>query len=472
MDLLELSLVQARERLLRGDFSAFEYAEAMMARFTAESDLNAVLASDRAGLLRKARAQDAAGSPGDPRLPLAGIPLLLKDNINTVSLPTTGGTVALRGRVPPEDASCAARLFVAGALLAGKANMHELAFGITSNNAATGAVRNPWNRSLIAGGSSGGSAAAVAARMVPASLGTDTGASVRLPAALCGVVGFRPSVGRYPRGGVVPISHTRDTPGPLARTVQDIALLDAVLAGDASPLPETPLAGVRLGVPRARCFAGADDGVLQVMEEALRLLSAAGAVLVEVDIPQLDELNAAVGFPVALYELTQDLPAYLRECGYGLNLKSVAAEIASPDVASIVASQLGRDAVTAAAYDQAMQSRKRLQAAYDAYFAGHRLAAMVFPTAVLPARPIGDDDTVALGGNRVPTFATYIRNTDPSSNAGVPGISIPAGLTADGLPVGLELDGPALGDRRLIALARAVEQVLPPMPAPPRRAPA
>jgi mandelamide amidase len=141
-------------------------------------------------------------------------------------------------------------------------------------------------------------------------------------------------------------------------------------------------------------------------------------------------------------------------------------------VASIVASQLGRDAVTAAAYDQAMQSRKRLQAAYDAYFAGHRLAAMVFPTAVLPARPIGDDDTVALGGQRVPTFATYIRNTDPSSNAGVPGISIPAGLTADGLPVGLELDGPALGDRRLIALARAVEQVLPPMPAPPRRAPA
>ena len=472
MDLLELSLVQVRERLLKGDFSAFEYAEAVMARFTAESGLNAVLASDRAGLLRAARGQDAAGSPRDARLPLAGIPLLLKDNINTVALPTTGGTVALRGRVPPSDASCAARLFMAGALLAGKANMHELAFGITSNNAATGAVRNPWNHSLIAGGSSGGSAAAVAARMVPASLGTDTGASVRLPAALCGVVGFRPTVGRYPRGGVVPISHTRDTPGPLARTVQDVALLDAVLAGDASPLPDVPLAGVRLGVPRARCFAGADDGVLVVIEAALRQLSAAGVTLVEVDIPELDQLNAAVGFPVALYELTQDLPAYLQECGYGLDLQAVAVAIASPDVAAIVASQLGRDAVTAAAYEQAVRGRQRLQAAYDAYFASHRLDAMAFPTAVLTARPIGDDETVALQGERVPTFATYIRNTDPSSNAGLPGISIPAGLSPDGLPVGLELDGPALGDRRLIALARAVEQVLPPMPAPPRMAPA
>ncbi len=468
MELLELTLVQARQQLLAGRFSALEYAEAVVARLADEADLNAVLASDPAGLLRSAQIQDAAGGPRDPRLLLAGIPLLLKDNINTVGLPTTAGTVALQGRVPPQDAACAKRLFDAGALLAGKANMHELAFGITSNNASTGAVRNPWNRSLIAGGSSGGSAAAVAARIVPASLGTDTGASVRLPAALCGIVGFRPSTGRYPRGGVVPISHTRDTPGPLARSVEDIALLDAVLVGEEASLPDLPLAGLRLGIPRRRCFDGADEAVLVVVERALRKLAEAGVTLIETDVPELDELNAAVGFPVALRELTEDLPAYLRECGYGLSLEAVAAAIASPDVAAIVGSQLGPDAVTAAAYEQALRMRVKLQSAYGAYFAGQHLDAMTFPTSPLPARPIGDDETVALHGQRVPTFATYIRNTDPGSNAGLPGISIPVGLTADGLPVGLELDGPVLGDRRLIAIARAIERVLPPMPKPPR----
>lgn len=473
MELLELTLVQARQQLLAGRFSALEYAEAVVVRLAEQADLNAVLASDPAGLLRSAQIQDAAGGPRDARLLLAGIPLLLKDNINTVGMPTTAGTVALQGRVPPQDAACAKRLFDAGALLAGKANMHELAFGITSNNAATGAVRNPWNRSLIAGGSSGGSAAAVAARIVPASLGTDTGASVRLPAALCGIVGFRPSTGRYPCGGVVPISHTRDTPGPMARCVDDIALLDAVLAGVDAPLAELPwaelpLAGLRLGIPRRRCFDGADDAVLVVIERALQTLAEAGATLIETDVPELDELNAAVGFPVALHELTQDLPAYLRECGYGLSLEAVAAAIASPDVAAIVGSQLGPDAVTPAAYEQALRMRVKLQSAYDAYFRSQRLDAMVFPTSPLPARPIGEDGTVALHGQRVPTFATYIRNTDPGSNAGLPGISIPVGLTADGLPVGLELDGPVLSDRRLIAIARAFERVLPPMPKPPR----
>jgi mandelamide amidase len=462
----DLTLTQARDALARGDFGAREYAEALVARAREAAYLNAVAWSDFPGLLERAQAQDAAGAPRDARSALAGIPLLLKDNIDTASLPTTGGTPALRGRVPPKDAPVARRLFQAGALLAGKANMHELAFGITTNNAATGATRNPWNPALIPGGSSGGSAAAVAARIVPASIGTDTGASVRLPAALCGVVGFRPTVGRYPSGGVIPISRTRDTPGPIARTVEDCALLDGVMASQASALDDLSLAGVRIGLPRAHFFHGADASVLDVVESAIRTLAARGATFVELDVPRLEALNEAVGFPVALYELGRDLPAYLEEAGYGLTLADVAAAIASPDVAGIVRSQLGPQAMGRAAYEHALAARVELRAAYADYFARNALDAMLFPTSILPARPIGEDETVELDGRRVPTLPTYIRNTDPGSNAGIPGISVPAGLTAQGLPVGLELDGPEGGDRRLLALARAVERELPPMPAP------
>jgi mandelamide amidase len=320
---------------------------------------------------------------------------------------------------------------------------------------------------LIPGGSRGGCAAAVAARIVPGAIGTDTGASVRLPAALCGVVGLRPTVGRYPGSGIVPISHTRDTPGPIARAVADIALLDGVMVGRDTALPEPDLRGVRLGVPRRYFYDGADPEVLASMEDALAALRGAGVELVEAEVEALGPLNEAVGFPVALYELTQDLPAYLQACGDTLTLADIAAGIGSPDVAAIVRGQLGDQAVPLAAYEQAMRVRPKLQAAYAEYFAAHRLDAMVFPTSILPARPIGQDDWIELNGEQVPTFPTYIRNTDPGSNAGIPGISVPCGLTRAGLPIGLELDGPAHSDRRLIALAAAVERLLPRLPAPP-----
>jgi len=345
--------------------------------------------------------------------------------------------------------------------------MHELAFGITNNNAVTGATRNPYDPRMIPGGSSGGSAAAVAARMVPVAIGTDTGASVRLPAALCGVVGFRPTVGRYPKGGIVPISHTRDTPGPIARSMADIRLLDRVLAAETLPDEVASLRGLRLGVARRYFFDGADPQVTRVVDEALARLRDAGVDLVEAEIPGLRELNDAVGFAVALHELGQDLPAYLEEAGYPMTLREVAAGIRSPDVAGIVASQLGDQAVPKEAYEAALQTRIRLQAAYADYFTGNRLDAMIFPTAILPARPIGDDLTVELNGEQVPTFFTFIRNTDPGSNAGIPGISLPAGLTEDRLPVGIEIDGPAGGDRKLLAIATAIEALLPRLPPPP-----
>lgn len=463
MDLDELTVVQLRAALQRGDFSCVEYAEWVVARLHASRDLNAMSWTDEETLLHHALRMDNSGEARRGARVLAGVPVAMKDNIDTVDLPTTAGTPALRGLRPPRNAPVAQALLDAGALLAGKANMHELALGITSNNAATGAVRNPWNRAMIAGGSSGGSAAAVAARIVPAALGTDTGASVRLPAALCGVVGFRPTVGRYASAGIVPISHTRDTAGPIARCVEDVMLLDRVLSGEDSKQPEVDLRGLRIAVPRG-FYRDAEPQVLLAMEASLALLTQAGVELIEADIASLESLNASIGFPVALYEIVRDIPAYLAANGYALTLADIVGQVASKDVAGILRSQLGADAIPAAIYQQAMAARLQLQRAYQRYFEDNRVEAMIFPTAVATAKPLGEDDTVELNGLRVPTFMTFIRNTDPGSNVGIPGISLPAGLDAAGLPIGIELDGPAGSDQRLLAIARAIEAILPRFP--------
>src|SRR5918998_314512 len=185
--------------------------------------------------------------------PLAGVPLAVKDNLDTRDLPTTGGTPALRGSRPGRDHPAVARLRAVGAVVIGKTNLHELALGITSNNAAFGPVRNPHDPSRSAGGSSGGSAVAVATGVVPIALGTDTGGSVRVPAAHCGVVGWRPTVGRWGTGRTVPISHTRDTAGVLATGVADVAVVDELVTGD--PVGTPPERPIRLGVPRAGFYA-------------------------------------------------------------------------------------------------------------------------------------------------------------------------------------------------------------------------
>jgi len=351
-------------------------------------------------------------------------------------------------------------------LLAGKTNMHELALGITTNNPLTGACLNPWNLKMIPGGSSGGSAVVVAARMVPAALGTDTGASVRLPAALCGVVGFRPSLGRYSNAGVIPVSHTRDTVGPITRSVKDAALMDSVLAGCAIGLQPLPLRGLRIGIARMQFFNNADPQVLSVAEIVLQSLSQHGVAFIEADIPDFERLNAAIGNQIVLYEFMRGMPTYLTESGYALSLNDLILQIESPDVHAILKSQVGVEAVTSTAYLNAMQNRKRLQSAYVDYFLKHRLDAIIFPTSVLPARPIGEDETIELNGRQAPTFKTFIRNTSPGSNAALPGISIPVGLTRSGLPVGMELDAPFGCDRRLLSIAASIEAALAPMPAP------
>ncbi|WP_028202604.1 indoleacetamide hydrolase [Paraburkholderia nodosa] len=474
---LELSATQAIEAIHAGQLKAADYVATLLARAQALSNLNALTVLDVEGALAAAQRIDALGANERARLPLAGLPVVVKDNINTRGLQTSAGTPALEGFLPARHAPSVQRLVDAGAILLGKANMHELAFGITSTNLAphAGPVRNPWDPERISGGSSGGTAAAIAARIVPAGLGTDTGGSTRIPAALCGIVGLRPSVGdggtqrRYhdPQA-VVPISHTRDTVGPMGRTVADVALLDAVITGH-GPLSPAAVTNLRIGLP-APLWEGLEAALEDVARTALAKLEAAGVTLVPVEMSELLALNDRVSYAIALHEPIDDLAAWLvANHAPAQTVAEVAARIASPDV------RAAYDAVLADArggdYHAAMTVwRPRLQQLYAQTFAASGLDALLFPTTRLAAVPIdelnGSSRVSIDGAAPIDEMEAYLRNTDPASNAGIPGLALPAGLVDARLPVGLELDGPAGGDRRLLAIGLAFEAILGTLPAP------
>ncbi|MGE0314127.1 MAG: indoleacetamide hydrolase [Lautropia sp.] len=465
MDLTALTVTRLRGALANGEVRSVDLADQLIARTDACAQLNCYVDFDAQDLRRQAREADARLAAGE-RLPLLGVPIALKDNIEAIGLQCGNGTRALHGRRPQQDAALVGRLRAAGALIAGKLGMHELAFGITSNNAVTGAIRNPWDPARIPGGSSGGSGAAVSAHLVPASIGTDTGGSVRVPAALCGVAGLRPTVGRVSAEGIAPISATRDTAGPIARCVADLALIDGVLTGDDAPPPSATLGNLRLGVPSDYYWSDLDPGVASAAQGALSILRDAGATLVPVELPGLAELDGEVSFVVALYEFVRDMTAYLKDRSRGISFETLVSGIGSADVKAIAGALAGDGAVPRAAYEQALQARVRLQALYAGTFASARVSALLFPTTPLTAAPIGQDETVMHNGRACPTFGTFIRNTDPGSNASLPGVTLPIGL-CDGLPVGLALDGPIGNDRQLLGIAAAIEAVLAPMPAAP-----
>ncbi len=445
-------------QLEKKEISAVEYAKETILHEEKNTHLNAVSHFDANLLIQSAEKADETRAKGRNG-PLCGVPIVLKDNINTKAFPTTAGTTALLNNTPKKDAGVVTALLEAGAYVGGKSGMHELAFGITSNNAVTGAVRNPHDPSKIPGGSSGGSAAAVAAGIFPVGLGTDTGASVRLPAALCGIVGFRPTIGRYSGDGVVPLSPTRDTVGPLARHVEDIILIDSVLSSRTHITKKKDLRDVILGVPKEVLFDNLDPAVEIAVQSALREFERAGVKLVEISLADVFQHNEAVGFPVALYEVMRELPEYLKQYAPGISFEELVSKIGSPDVAGIITSQLGSDAIPEAIYRAAMDiHRPAMQTLYADLFKQNGLSALVFPTTPTTASNIGDDETISINGKQVPTFPTFIRNTDFGSNLGVPGISIPC-PTVSGLPVGIEFEGLAKKDEELIALALSVEEL-------------
>lgn len=467
MDILDLTLVKALERMQAREFSALEYVQAMLKRNRKAAHLNAVVCLDGESVLEAAAERDRQRRHYSGRPELLGAPLLLKDNINTSDLPTSGCTPALKRHVPRVNAPVTGLLLDAGAIIFGKANMHELAFGVTNNNPTFGPARNPYNPDLIPGGSSGGTAVAIAAGILPAGLGSDTGGSTRLPAAFCGICGFRPTIGRYPASGVIPISATRDTPGPMARAVEDLQLLDRVMAEDLAPVENISLSEIRLGVPRAHYYENLEPALADVVEATLDLLAAACKDLVEIDPGQVAALNDKVSFPVVLYEAKRDMAQYLADFAPRISIEDVLAQIASPHVKEVYSAIVSGAAVTEAVYQEAITvHRPALQALFSGYFADNNLDAMVVPTVPLTAPPVGHDNTVQLNGQALPTMPTIIRNTDPSSNAGVPSLSVAAGLAANGLPVGVCLEGPAGSDRRLLAIGKALQDEVGLLPRP------
>jgi indoleacetamide hydrolase len=468
-ELIELTATEAVGALRRGDIKAEDYASALLARCEAAKSLNAFITLEPPRVLEAARAADRLRESGAPLSPLHGLPIPIKDSVNTRDFPTTGGTKALRSFRPREDAPLVRKLIDAGGIVMGKTNIHELSFGWTSNNLEFGAVKNPYDPTRIPGGSSGGTAAAVAARMAPLGVAEDTEGSIRVPAAMCGIYGFRPTTGRYPTTGVVPISPLFDQIGPHARTVEDLVLFDQVVSGDQSPIAPLSIQGARIGIGRKYFFDKLDAEVSRVTEETLRKLRDAGAVILEAEVEGLARFDEKITDVVQNHDVVPMLTKYLEDFGAGVTFERMF-EAVSADVKrefELYALPGAKFHVSEEAYRAARDiERPALQEELRRYFRETGVAAILFPTTLVPALPIGQDSDVSIGNEKL-SFATAMsRNIAPGSTAGIPGLVLPAGLTRDGLPVGIELDAPEGTDRNILALGLAVEKVLGHLPAP------
>lgn len=471
-----LSATEAVRAICEGRFDSKTLMQAYLARARSLPELNAFITLDAGQALRQASAADSTRRARSTCLPLEGLPIVVKDNIHVAGMRNTAGTPALKDFEPATDAPVVRKLRDAGAVVMGKTNMHELAFGISGYNTAfkTGeafGVRNAYDPERMAGGSSAGNGAAIGARIAPAGLGTDTGGSVRIPCAFNGCSALRPTAGRYPGGGITPISHTRDTAGPMAVSMADVELIDRVISG-AGQAKAADLKNVRLGSV-ASMYQDLDEDTKTAMDAAIAKLRSAGVTIVDVEMPKLMELNGQVGFPLALYEAYDAMNAYLRESSADVSLQELAAEISSPDVRGTYESLVlprklpgPNDTVVDAkpAYEAAMrEARPALRRLYSETFAKHRLDALVFPTTPAVAMPANAE------ASSLPNFLRYIRNTDPGSNAGIPGLTVPVGLGATTrVPIGIEIDGPEGSDRRLIEIGLAFENLFGRLP-PPKR---
>lgn len=404
---------------------------------------NAFIAFDESVLLTEKRLTHSESQP------LFGLPFSCKDNINARGFATTAGTRGLADYRPKNDAAIIARLKDLGAVLCGKNNMHELSFGVTSQNGGWGAVKNPLHPGHIAGGSSGGSAAAVAAGVSAFAVGTDTGGSARIPAALCGVSGFRPSSGRYPCSGIVPVSGTKDTPGFIAPAVEDIALLDAALMCEAPIVAAKP---VRLGLPAAFMWRGLDVEVRTACEAAVARLERAGIEIIRFDDAALGELNKSIQFPVPFYEFFVDFPRFLLEEGLEQRFNYIIEQISDRAVAQILQTQIRQGSVSWDDYLAGMLAVGELRSMWRETFVSHGIDAMIYPTVSCSVPRITEAEDAVV-------FEKLVRNTDIASSVGAPSLTLPVGLSGQ-LSVGLSLDGLPGEDRRLLGQAMAVSAIL------------
>ena len=382
------------------------------------------------------------------RGPLHGIPISLKDNICTKDIRTTAGSKILKDFIPPCDAQIVAMLRAAGAVILGKTNLHEFAYGVTSNNPHYGAVRNPWDPQRIPGGSSGGSAAAVAAGLGYGSMGTDTGGSIRIPASLSGVTGLKPSWGRISCAGIIPLSPALDCAGPLARTVGDVATLAGVLYSRVGRQPNLLSSAARrsgkfrLGIPRQLFFDALSPEVRKAFDTALRRVAMAAK---DISIPLLDETEDA-GNHIAWAEAA----LYHQQQGY---FPARAAEYGD-DVGSRL--EMGSK-VPAVDYLRALEIQRQFFEQLHWALAEADVDAMVFPSTAIEA-PLLNQETIRIGTHEYATRALLLRNNRPANLAGVPAVSVPCGFTGSGLPIGFELMAGVASEPVLLRIANIFER--------------
>ena len=474
MDVSKLTMVEAAEGLRTKAFSSVELTQAVLDAIEAkDGELNAYLSVDAAGALRQAEAADAArrsGQAGD----LLGVPVAVKDLINVEGQPCTCASKMLEGYTSAYDATVSAKLRAAGAVFAGRTNMDEFAMGSSTEGSAFKVTRNPHDLTRVPGGSSGGSAAAVAGGEAIAALGTDTGGSIRQPASFCGCVGLKPSYGRVSRYGVTAYASSLDQVGPMTRTVEDAAVLLQALAGcdprDGTTLNATVpdyraalrggLKGLRIGLPKEYYIDGTDREVMACVRKAVDACAAAGAEIVEVSLPHT-EYAIAVYYIVATAEASANLARFdgvrfghrtaQPESVFALYAKSRAEGFGTEVKRRII---LGTYVLSSGYYDayygRAQKVRTLVRRDYAEAF--KQCDVMMTPVAPTPAYKIGEasDDPLKM----------YLGDifTVPANLAGLCGISVPCGKTAAGLPVGLQVLGPAFGEGAILRAAYGVEQ--------------
>jgi aspartyl-tRNA(Asn)/glutamyl-tRNA(Gln) amidotransferase subunit A len=483
-ELTRMTAAELANKIHSRELSAVEVTTAHLDRIAAvDGEVHAFLHLDAPGALAAARAVDESLDGGDPPVsPLAGVPLALKDVFATAGIPTTCGSRILEGWIPPYDATVTRRLRAAGIPILGKTNMDEFAMGSSTENSAFGPTRNPWDTSRVPGGSGGGSAASLAAFMAPLAIGTDTGGSIRQPAAITGTVGVKPTYGGVSRYGLVAFSSSLDQGGPCARTVLDAALLHAMIGGH-DPMDSTSidvpvppvvaaaregaagdLRGLRVGVVVELSGAGYQAGVLRAFSDAVEVLGALGAEVVEVSCPHFDYALPAY-YLIAPSECSSNL-ARFDGMRYGVRVGDSGTASAEEVMAASREAGFGAEvkrrimigtyALSSGYYDayygSAQKVRTLITRDFDAAF--EQVDVLVSPTTPTTAFRIGErvDDPMAM----------YLADlcTIPSNLAGNAALSVPCGLSAeDGLPVGLQIMSPALQDHRGYRVAAAFERV-------------
>lgn len=461
-----LTATEAVEAMKRGDFTPLDYANVLLDQAEKLEYLNAFIYLNPDEVRAAAEAATRKLKSGEPVGALIGLPLLVKDSVDTAGIPTTAGTPSVGHNIPAENAPFLQALLDEGAYVFGKTNLAEVSLHSFGANDFYGIALNPYDTTRVPGGSSSGTAVAVSARIAPLGIGEDTGGSIRIPAAMTGITGFRPTAGRYSNTGIFPLAPHRDTPGPMARNIEDLILVDSVVTGSPMQLPAAELDGLRLGVPPS-AWNVIDPAVDDVIQEALAHLEQQGAVLVRKDILGIYDLVADNFFSDVFCSMFDSINAYLAEHALGFDFYYLVENVVTPEVAALV-NLAYPGVISQDSCDRSLTStRTTLQGMLADYFAQHDVEAILVPTVVFAAPPIGTQ-TIIINGTEFDAVSLAIRNMEPAAFAGLPSLSIPVGMTHDkGLPVGLLIDGPVGEDRRILAIGKAIEEIIPEV-APPK----